>query len=333
MVNRFTILTITVCFLGCGFECNATDVVEKFNKDFNKNVELANNALKSSIDKAIQSDAMSKSELIELISKHDFKAIDKEFDNYQKQYDNDVQFELFLYEMINIFTPKNNISIKDLDLWVDKTGSYTAYAARGLYKYYLGNEARGTKYISETPTSKIEAMQKWHNEAAKDLLTAIKKKPSFMFAYNYLISIATMSNMSFTPNQIFESALKVDKRSYLLRSFYIGSLTPRWGGSYEEMTAFAESQLKYINLNPRIWTLQGDAYADIADLYRDEENFPSAIEYYTRALQFGDNVQWLTYRHEYYQKLRKWKEAGADNIKLLKYSPPFRFKNSPQKTQ
>jgi tetratricopeptide (TPR) repeat protein len=164
-------------------------------------------------------------------------------------------------------------------------------------------------------------MQRLHNEAAKDLQIAISKKPSLMPAYTYLVAIAKTTNMSFSTKQILDKAEENDKRTFYVRYEYVLSLQPRWGGSYEEMSAFAQHAIKFSDLNPRLWTLQGDAYIDRADSYYQEGNYVAAIESYTEALKFGDRVSWLKARAASYYKLGQKDEAIADYKRVLYYSP------------
>ncbi len=69
-----------------------------------------------------------------LLSARDFMALEKLYENRLDQYEKDVQSEGLLTEAYDIFTPENDIKIEDLDLWVARTGSYIAYAAKGQYK-------------------------------------------------------------------------------------------------------------------------------------------------------------------------------------------------------
>jgi len=293
--------------------CSAANLVDQSSKQ----VELSNMTLKKERDIGEPNIAKIK----ELVSKHDFNALDNLYDEFLKKYEKDVLYEWYLNQAYSIFTPNNDMSIEDLDMWVAKTGSYVAYAARGGYKTELGLIARGAKFIADTPDSKIQEMQRWHNEAAKDLQIAITKKSSLISAYSILMEIATASNMPFTARQILDGAEIFDKRTFYVKAGYMNSLLPRWGGTYREMSEFAQSELKYLNSNPRLWTLQGAADADRADDYYREENYAAAIESYTQALKFGDCVTWLKYRAACYYKQGKKDEATADYKRVLYYSP------------
>ncbi len=231
-----------------------------------------------------------------------------------------VQNEGFLQSAYAIFNP-DNVSVNDLDLWVAQTQSYMAYAARGAYKTTAGYWKRGGKNINETPQDKIDKMQRLHEEAAIDLEVAISKNPEFMPAYEELIKIARASTMTFTARQILERAESHDNRTFSVRYEYMMSLLPKWGGTYEEMSKYAQQAIKYVNLNPLLWTLQGEVSADVADDLWREGNYQSAVESYTAALKFGDRTRWLKQRATCYSKLGQMDLASADANKVLYYSP------------
>jgi hypothetical protein len=54
------------------------------------------------------------------------------------------------------------------------------------------------------------------------------------------------------------------------------TLTPRWGGSYKEMTAFAEESEKFLAQNPKLGLLRGYIPWDIAQMLEiNSKNDPS----------------------------------------------------------
>jgi tetratricopeptide (TPR) repeat protein len=284
--------------------------------DANKYVELSNIALK----KYSAFGEPNKIQIKQMLTQHDFISLEKIYEGIFELCKKEVQYEGFLGSAYDLFNP-DDVSIKDLDLWVAQTGSYMAYAARGAYKTTEGYWERGGKYISETPQYKIDKMQRLHEEAALDLQVAISKNPALMPAYVDLIDIAKASTMTFTARQILEKAVAHDNRTFLVRYKYIRSLLPRWGGSHEEMSKYAQQTTQYTHLNPRLWSLQGEVSADRADDYEREGDYQSAVVSYTAALQFGDRTSWLKERAICYSKLGQMDLAAADANRVLYYSP------------
>lgn len=279
-----------------------------------------NNALDKSTTQRIEMNNMSLKRYVDfggpniikikyLVSSHDFQSLETWYENMFQQYKMDAQYESYLQQGYETFKQINGVSIKDLDLWVTTTGSYISYAARGIYKAQQGSY------------DDIQNRQQLHDEAAKDLQIATSKNPSLMPAYSWLISIVRESKMPFTAKQILQKAEENDKRTFIVRYQYLWSLQPRWGGSYKEMSTFAEQVIRYIDFNPRLWSLQGEADADRADIYYKEGNYASAIEAYTEALKFGDRVSWLKRRAECYENLGQKDKSSADYERVRFYNP------------
>jgi tetratricopeptide (TPR) repeat protein len=200
-----------------------------------------------------------------------------------------------------------------------------AYAARGAYKAQQGFFARGDASAGDTPQSNIDEMQRLHHEAAKDLQIAIAANPHLTPAYTFLLRMAKTSSMPFTAKEMLDQAEKTDKRSFYVRHEYIVSLQPRWGGSHEEMSAYAKSALKYADLNPRIWSLQGAADADRGEEQYRAGDYVAAVKLYTKALRFGDSLAWLKDRAACYCYQDKSAEAIADYRRVLSYDPNDRI--------
>lgn len=283
--------------------------------------ELANDALKRSLDLG----SLDVASIREMLAAHEYDAIEKLFGELWQQYQKDVNYESRLQKSCDMFTKKNKFNLTDLNQWVNKTESAVAYTARGIYRADQGFEARGYRFINDTPDIQIQSMIAYHNEAVKDLLTAVKLNPNFTPPYGWLIYIAKASSQSFTPLEILQKAEERDTRNYYVRSQYMGSLLPRWGGTHEAMKTFAQRMSKFADLNPRLWSLQGEAFADLGNVYMRDRNYDAAIEAYTKAMQFGERVNWLNNRASCYQKTGRRDKAVQDYKRVLYYDPVDRM--------
>ena len=87
------------------------------------------------------------------------------------------------------------------------------------------------------------------------------------------------------------------------------------------MSEFIKESLKYVDINPRIWTLQGDPYGDMANLHHIKKDYKSAIEFYSKALYYGDRSFLLKYRGQCYARIRQFPLAIKDWEKYLQYNP------------
>lgn len=297
----------------CFADSHAADVTESSDKW----VALSNDALK----KFGAFGEPDFSAIKKLLLSYEYQRMDKLYDDIYQLYKKDVNSEGVLDQAYSLFSPDSDVSLDDLDLWVAKTGSYVAYAARGIYKTRLGFKARGSKYINETPESSIEEMERLHKEAAKDLEIAINKNPGLMPAYRNFMSIASASRSTFTTKQLMDKTEENDKRTFSVRYEYMTSLQPKWGGSYEEMAKFAQHAIQYVNLNPRLWSFQGEISAYHANQFLQVGDYASAADSYTEALKFGDRVMWLRARAGCYERLGKNDRATMDYRRVLQYLP------------
>ncbi len=265
--------------------------------------EMNNLALKRSLDYG----GANEMQVTKLLSSHDFQSLEKWYEDMFQHYKMDEQYEQYLQTAYELFRTQKAKKLADLDLWVNTTESYIAYAARGLYK-----AQQGTYYETENRA-------RLHDEASKDLRIAIKKNPALMPAYKWLMIIARQSKSAYTPKQVLQQAIENDDRTLLVRAQYMVFLKPRGGGSYQEMNAFAKEMIKHVDSNSRLWSLQGEADADRADTYYEERNYDLAIKSYIAALKFGDRVEWLKRRAECYEKLSSKDKSPADYEKVRQY--------------
>jgi len=248
-----------------------------------------------------------------------FEELDLEYNELLAQYFENVDYGRRFEEAYDLFTPENNMQVEWLDAWIDATGSYVAYGARGSFRTTLGFRLRGTAWAKDTSDEQFDAMKQSHAAAFDDVMEALKKEPRCMPLYSYLISTAVASGIGYDPATVIDEALRVDPRNYQVREDYMHSLQPRWGGSYKKMAEFADRCLENVQANPRLLTLQGAAATDRAWYFRKDKKFNEAVALYTEALSYGDDVRALNGRAYCYRKMDQRKKALADYQRVLSY--------------
>ena len=60
-------------------------------------------------------------------------------------------------------------------------------------------------------------------------------------------------------HEAIEAALRQDPNTSLVRETYMFKLTPRWGGSYDAMDAFAQEAQAHASANPQLVDLLGNS--------------------------------------------------------------------------
>ena len=128
--------------------------------------------------------------------------------------------------------------------------SYSAHVAAAGHQLALGWQARGDKAARDTSKEDFELMHRRFSAARRYLERSISltKKPTA--TYPMLINIGmhygrtcTRRGSKLTPNpcqrDLLDKALEADPKAYWARRYYMDSVRPRWGGSFEAMEAFA----------------------------------------------------------------------------------------------
>ena len=279
--------------------------------------EQVNLALKTAMDFPVASPSTVSVRLM----REEYDLIEADYDQYLRRYHDDVLCETPLYESYKMFFPGNQVDPKYLDQWVEATGSAVAYAARGHYKTAEAANARGTDFAANTPKISLQEMTRLCYEAADDLMDALDLNPRLTPAWVALLRLSMMTQMPFSPQEIYSEAIKHDHNSIYLRLQFMYALQPRWGGSYPEMEALAKRAVQEIDLNPRFWSLQGEIYADQANMCAINGDFTRSVELYTKALEYGDKLTWLQYRSYALNKLGRTDEALTDLERILYYDP------------
>ena len=258
-------------------------------------------------------------EVTKLLLEQRFEEFESRSTRYEHQFELEPLWEKPLSKLYSGIDGGNAELREKLDKWVQLRPSYMAYTARGAYEVNLAYEQRGSRYIQETPAENLAKMSASLAKAQEDLDRALAANAAFVPAYIELLAVAqAMGDV--------ESAAAIEKRAtsrvpttYYVRYSYLVNLRPRWGGSYELMTAYEEGLTSAARLNPRIWSLKGESWAErgyTARLDRDERG---AIKFYTKALEYGDRLEFLKARGTLYLDSHQYDLALKDFTRFREY--------------
>jgi tetratricopeptide (TPR) repeat protein len=190
-----------------------------------------------------------------------------------------------LRDEFRAFYPTDSDLAAKFDSWVNADpGSYVARLARGIYFKKLGDQERGTKYISETSQSQIDKMDDAMTKATRDLGASIEMDPKPFLSYFYSLDIARHYASNERSRKLFDRAAQLDPNSFGLRTKFMSVLEPQWGGSAKEMRAFLE-ECKKTKLSPsnlrelesRVYEAEGFEYHAVGNLAAAEAAYRNAI--------------------------------------------------------
>jgi tetratricopeptide (TPR) repeat protein len=192
-----------------------------------------------------------------------------------------------------VFYNADDALLPQYDRWVAAyPTSYVALLARGIYHRKLGQERRGGKFISETSSEQIEAMDSEFKLALRDLegSARLEKKPLVTLAQEMDI-LANYSGSEETAKvakrRILEESVKIDRGNTLVRRLYLAYLAPRWGGSEREMQAFLDRCAHEGLSEDKLHILKSEVLSDRGKTAKEAGNLAVAEQDFRQAIALG----------------------------------------------
>jgi len=257
-----------------------------------------------------------------LLEEKKFKELNTYLAKLQANVDSNIAAEDDLYTAYYTFRIEDKSYESLFNAWIDSTpNNYSAYLARARYYYGLGWMVRGTSWASETKKEKMKEMSDYLNKAMVDITAVFRITDRSLVSYTTLINIANTFGKDKEAEAAVRKALEIQPASYVVRTSYLNTLTPRWGGSYQKMAAFIKESLRFIKENPKIKWLGGEIYADTASMSSIRNAPNAAEEQYTKALSFGENHIILQKRAKVKFRLKKYKSALEDFNRAIAVYP------------
>ncbi|HOJ77078.1 MAG TPA: tetratricopeptide repeat protein [Bacillota bacterium] len=226
--------------------------------------------------------------LRQMLQEQKFGELNQLLEQYYQDWVTDFRNEYVLSDAYDAFAINDQSYQGRLDQWVKKfPTAYQPYLARASFFNHLAWESRGYRWASETSAEQFANMKHYFQEANQDLQVVLEMEPNHLVAYDLLLSMNTALGNKEINYNLIKKALQFAPNSFLLRSRYIHSIRPRWGGSYQQMRQFAKEAQKFNNTNPRLKVLLGFANADLANVLTRQNCYWLAELLYTNALAKG----------------------------------------------
>jgi tetratricopeptide (TPR) repeat protein len=138
-----------------------------------------------------------------------------------------------------------------LDAWKRASPkSAFAYAASGFAYEKMAHKARGTGYMSDTPASNVESMNRLLQQADTDLRQATLLDNRITPAYTAMIEAGALSLGDAYAADASRRALKVDPANFSIYSTLMWRAQPKWGGSLRKMHEIAARAQTRLSENP-----------------------------------------------------------------------------------
>ncbi len=267
-----------------------------------------------------------KAKLLGLLRAKRFDDLERCLTYFQDAFEKDYHKELWPEQAVSAFFADDPALEPILDAWVAASPrSFAAYVARGNYRYKLGWIYRGHEYAQSTNATQFRSMEEMFDEARKDFNKAITLRPGLVAARTRLLLMAGVSGASPQAKRtILQDALAKCPLCFAVRSAAMEQLTPRWGGSYEEMTAFARSVAPLARKNPRLKLLAGFADWDRCDFSLLTAGHPGGAAPCSAAATIGDEPRFLVAKARLLNEDKDYKGALALLDRALQIEPQRR---------
>ncbi len=260
-------------------------------------------------------------QILELLTAERFDTLDVRLNQLQQDYAKDpVAAERPFVDAFDSFSNSDPSLENKLVKWIAASpGSYAAYLARGIYYINLGFLSRGAKFRNETDASQFDKMEAYFDLATADLKRALTLNPQSTVTYRQLMRISMNIGGKESTAELFAKALKVAPASFEIWNGYLFTLQPKWGGSMQELgTAIRQMEREYAK-NSRLKALAGYMPSTYADEAERENKNALALDYYNKAVGFGDHFRLDRGRLHY--DMDNFNAALVDFEAILQISP------------
>jgi tetratricopeptide (TPR) repeat protein len=177
-----------------------------------------------------------------------------------------------------------------MDAWIAaRPESHTAHLVRASAHIETGFYFRGSAFASKTTRAQFAGMVREFDLAEQQIALALRADPRAVAGYWLLLTIAQGRSEPAGAREALRRALLVRPRSVRSRVMFMLLLEPKWGGSIQSMTAFANSADSKTAEEPRLKLLHGFvAWGESHDAASHKQH-AEAVAAARRALTFGED--------------------------------------------
>ena len=249
-----------------------------------------------------------------MLEQKKFKSLNTLFEKLEKNSKKDISKEQALFIAYDAFSINSKSYLPLLDSWVKATpDSYIPYLARATYNYHLGWFARGGKWASETKEEQFEKMKIYLDKATEDIALSLDINSESVVIYTLLTGISLTQGSIENVDRFMLKALKISPASLYVRVAYLNAISPKWGGSLEEMLTYVIESSNYLKDNPKLKLLQGFISTYAGEMQSLARKYSVADTLYTKSLVHGEYDAVLFKRG----KVRKYQKKYVADVQDL----------------
>lgn len=297
----------------------------KINKArFSKAVTFISLLVTTTCINASSSDKPRNSTYLEKLKLENFTLLNTQLNNLIQEYENDPSRERELDLAIDEFYRDDPRLEEQLTKWIDiAPSSPAAYLARGVYYSKVGWGKRGSKYYNETTKEQVDGVQFYFEKSFYDLEKAKSLDGKLVHVLCYEIEILMNFGAKEKIRRLRDEALTINPLSLTARWYYISSILPRWGGSIVQVEQEIASAKPYYEKNPALNILDGRVSAELGDQALLSRNYTQALQYYSKAISFGEHWYYNNQRGEAASNLNQYIKSNDDFTAAIKLRPNY----------
>ncbi|MEQ1796205.1 MAG: DUF4034 domain-containing protein [Nitrospira sp.] len=231
--------------------------------------------------------------VLNLLQTRQFQQLDSYYSELQQRYEkegtlNDWQL-LVQYQPFYDTNPANEPLLTE---WIAQyPESYSARLARGIYYRKAGEAKRGSEWISKTPRENLDQLSQYLDLATDDLMLSRTLTVKPIVSIVHLLNVTKHRDGDLGNRYWLEEANRIDSQNYGARRRYMLTLTPRWGGSYEDMYAFLQECRLQKLPSDHIRIYEAIIHDDRANMLRHNRRSAEALQHYRQALVFLNGIE------------------------------------------
>jgi hypothetical protein len=180
----------------------------------------------------------------------DYAALDAMLDAANARHNQKHAYDESVHHLLNQMSIQNGISTNVVSWLRARPDSAHAYALQSILHLDAASKARGERLARETTPQQFEKMQAYASDAVISADKALNLSSGYAPAWDVLIKISKLGSDEALARRVEDHVYQKDELCAENARAMMIALEPRWGGSYEEMTRYAEELKRKAKRNP-----------------------------------------------------------------------------------
>ena len=261
-------------------------------------------------------------ELLSQIENRRFDVLEATLSSYHDSYINAEGDERLLQFSLETLANSNPEYEKLISEWLEsRPESFVPYLVRAYYYYGVAWSWRGHRRLEDTSMHRLEKMKSYLRLASADVSRAIELRSDLSAADVLALRVMMLLDEKKFQVETLKNALRIHPRSYLVRSAYLWSLKPEWGGRADELMSFIKSIDEDAIDQPLLKNLSGYADYIFAESLAEQKRYEDAAIHFDFAIAKGaDHIIYRERGINHYH-LANYESARRDFDTALKLWP------------